>query len=197
MEPNSNAQSPIKILCIGDSLTDGYGLDLPLRWTNLLAKTLSVQIVNEGISGDTTGGILSRFYHLIQKENWTHVFIMGGTNDLYFDIEDEIILGNLKTMTRQARHYDIKYCLGIPPPYYYADPSLIENQFLTSKALADRIEHFQQVLRKFAIRDETTYIDFSTHMPVQFFLEDGIHPNEAGQQQMHNIAKPVFQQWIL
>ena len=50
----------MKLICIGDSLTFGYGVRPFQRWTRLCAQETGWEIVNEGISGDTTGGMLVR-----------------------------------------------------------------------------------------------------------------------------------------
>ena len=55
----------MKLICIGDSLTFGYGVRPSQRWTRLCAQETGWEIVNEGISGDTTGGMLVRLRALL------------------------------------------------------------------------------------------------------------------------------------
>jgi replication factor A1 len=43
---------------MGDSITNGHGLDSKLRWTSLLASRLDIEVSNHGVSGDTTGGMV-------------------------------------------------------------------------------------------------------------------------------------------
>ena len=50
----------MRLICIGDSLTFGYGVHLSQRWTQLCAQETGWELVNEGINGDTTGGMLAR-----------------------------------------------------------------------------------------------------------------------------------------
>ena len=51
----------MKIICMGDSITYGHGLShLSQRWTDLVAARTGHALVNRGVSGDTTGGMLSR-----------------------------------------------------------------------------------------------------------------------------------------
>ena len=50
----------MKLIRIGDSLTFGYGVHLSQRWTRLCAQETGWELVNEGINGDTTGGMLAR-----------------------------------------------------------------------------------------------------------------------------------------
>ena len=44
-----------KIVCLGDSLTYGYGVSRSKVWTKLAEDKLHIEIINEGICGDTSG----------------------------------------------------------------------------------------------------------------------------------------------
>ena len=59
----------MKLICIGDSLTFGYGVRPSQRWTRLCAQETGWEIVNEGISGDTTGGMLVRLRALLANRD--------------------------------------------------------------------------------------------------------------------------------
>jgi lysophospholipase L1-like esterase len=73
-----------KIVCMGDSLTEGYMIDLSQRWSEVLKKSLGIDLLNSGISGDTTGGMLARFKPMVIDHHPTHVIIM--TNDVSLNI---------------------------------------------------------------------------------------------------------------
>lgn len=54
-----------KVLCFGNSLTAGYGLDRDSAFTSIIQRKvdslhLEVEIINAGVSGETTSGGLSR-----------------------------------------------------------------------------------------------------------------------------------------
>ena len=106
----------MKLLCLGDSLTEGYEINVDVRWTNLLQEDLSTEIVNCGISGDTTTGMLARCERLLLKHQPTHIIIFGGTNDLWFGLKDEFILSNIHAMRRQSKYHNIESIVGIPTP---------------------------------------------------------------------------------
>ena len=78
----------MKLSCMGDSITNGHGLDSKLRWTSLLASRLDIEVSNHGVSGDTTGGMVGRFDYMLRSEQPKYVFIMGGTNDLNFGFKN-------------------------------------------------------------------------------------------------------------
>ncbi|MCD8140286.1 MAG: hypothetical protein LUE17_11010 [Planctomycetaceae bacterium] len=48
----------MKILCLGDSLTFGTGVTRSNAWTTLVHKQTGYEVVNRGVPGDTTGGML-------------------------------------------------------------------------------------------------------------------------------------------
>ena len=99
--------SEIKIACIGDSITFGYEIEETQKWTTLLSEELNVEVVNCGINGDTTAGMLSRFDAILDLHKPTHVIITGGTNDLWFGLKDELIINysavKLSTMSVSCR----------------------------------------------------------------------------------------------
>ena len=47
--------NPIKLLCIGDSLTFGYETDISKKWTSLLEKELNLEVINFGINAECIG----------------------------------------------------------------------------------------------------------------------------------------------
>src|SRR4051812_18984867 len=60
-----DASAPVRILALGDSLTQGYGvppgMDFPNRLERALkAKGMNVSVINAGVSGDTSAGGLAR-----------------------------------------------------------------------------------------------------------------------------------------
>lgn len=181
----------IKIVCIGDSITYGYEMDISQRWTNLLSNELGVEVLNFGINGDTTVGMLARFQEHVIDHKPTYVVITGGTNDLWFGLKDELIISNVFTMTRQAKFYDIVPVVGIPTPSF----SLNEINFV-QEDYAECIRSFQNNLIKFCNESELPFIDFSLHMDSSHFIEDGFHPNGEGHKVMSNNAIAVLMKII-
>ncbi|MDR3073453.1 MAG: hypothetical protein LBV01_01850, partial [Deltaproteobacteria bacterium] len=51
----------MKLVCLGDSLTYGYGVRRALVWTTLAAKDSGAEIVNRGVNGLLTEGMLALF----------------------------------------------------------------------------------------------------------------------------------------
>lgn len=178
-----------KIVCMGDSLTEGYGIEKMYRWSDLLSHDMNIEIINSGISGDTTGGMLARFQGMVIDNKPSHVIIMGGTNDLSLNLSDEQIISNILAMTRYARYNNIVSIIGIPTMMYPTDSFVNGSIFLDQVSLRTRLEVYRNKLKRFVNEDELFFIDFSVNMTPDLFLEDGLHPNEAGHKVMMENAK--------
>lgn len=79
-------ERPVKIVALGDSLTAGFGLKASEAFpskleTALRAKGLAVEVVNAGVSGDTTLGGLARLDWSVPPDT-DAVIIELGANDM-------------------------------------------------------------------------------------------------------------------
>ena len=88
------------ILFIGDSLTSGYGLDNGNDFVSELTKitkknNYDFNLINMGVSGDTTSGGLSRLNWSISP-NTRGIVILLGANDMLRGISPQITKKNLK-----------------------------------------------------------------------------------------------------
>jgi len=189
--------SKMKIVCIGDSLTEGLGVSKDNAWPTILQNELSVEIINKGISGDTSTGMLSRFYHDVVLNNPSHVIICGGVNDLWWDVEINYILSNIYSMVKQAIHNGVQPILAIHPPIQIGqinheevwEPiSGYETFVLKAQELANRIEQMVKV-NQFKLIDFRMPFQQHQNLNSEFFEgTDGVHPNELGHGALANQA---------
>lgn len=169
----------MKLVCMGDSLTQGYGIALDRAWCNRLNNESDFEVLNKGISGDTTGGMLARFMYDVVDNHPTHVFIMGGTNDIFMGLSNNEPIANIYAMVHQAKHYGISFVIGIPTKGYLN---------LRVESEDPLIGAYREALETFCIEHEYAYIDMASGMKQCDFLEDGVHPNEVG----HNVMLKNF-----
>jgi lysophospholipase L1-like esterase len=83
--------TPIKegaIVFLGDSITEGGS------WNEMFKDS---DILNRGIGGDTTRGVLNRLDEVIRHQP-SKLFLMIGTNDIGFGIDTETIAKNYKSI---------------------------------------------------------------------------------------------------
>jgi Lysophospholipase L1 and related esterases len=110
--PSSHSATPAQtktIVCFGDSLTAGYGLEEPLAesYPALLEKKLadaglSYRIVNAGLSGETSAGGLRRIDWILRQR--IDVFILAlGANDGLRGIEPSVTRANLDAILTRVR----------------------------------------------------------------------------------------------
>jgi len=114
-----------KILALGDSLTQGYGLDNPADglvpqlqdW--LQAHGADVTVVNGGVSGDTTAGGKSRLDWLLTPGTKAVIVALGG-NDLLRGLPPSEARSNLDAILANLQAKDIPALLaGLPAPGNY------------------------------------------------------------------------------
>lgn len=107
----------MKVICLGDSLTYGYGVARAVTWTALLSDGADgPEVVNRGISGDTTGGMLARLETDVLAEKSDLVLLMGGSNDIFFGRDLAAAKCNMAAIVFQCMAQGRKVVLGIPFP---------------------------------------------------------------------------------
>lgn len=187
----------MKLVCLGDSMTYGYGVSRGQAWPILLQALIHEPVLNLGLNGDTTGGMLCRLGTELDREKPTHVIIMGGVNDLMMAVPQSVVSANFSAMVHQGRSRGIQIILGIPhgiiPDQARTHwPPLFDYESLPKQLLALRLW-----LRDFAVAFNVPVVDFyetlekwSEPQRKSFYL-DGLHLNEAG----HRILAEEAQQF--
>ena len=128
-QKKSSEQKGFKILILGDSLTEGYGVMESEAYPFILEKMLNLdsersskrdfQVINGGISGATTSGGVSRINWLLQSNPDFLILALGG-NDGLRGIPIEKIKENLVKVVVAAQSNNIPILLAgmkIPPNY--------------------------------------------------------------------------------
>ena len=162
-----------KFLILGDSISAGYGVDGDSQWTKILQKKIqgfNWKIVNASISGDTTGGGLSRVGVLIKKHKPSILLIELGGNDALRGYPTEKIKSNLKEISSIAINEGTTVLLmqiKIPPNYGRRYVNAFESIY-TDLSKESGINYLPFMLDKIALNDD-------------LMLPDGIHPNTEAQ----------------
>lgn len=192
----------MKLVCIGDSLTYGYGVRVKERWTNIVKEKLEIEVTNKGICGDTTTGLLTRFYKDVVFEKATHVVIIGGTNDFLWQAPIEQVKANIAAILFHSIHYNIVPILGIPIPVD-ADAARENWNFIDSFAIINYlIIEYRQWIKKFSNHYNIKVIDLYSifHRDIkgiqsQYYI-DGLHLNKLGHEKMAEEISTVMQEYL-
>jgi acyl-CoA thioesterase-1 len=125
----TQAAKPVKMVVLGDSLSAGLGLSasaaFPVRLQKALKdKGIAVDMINAGVSGDTTSGGRDRLDWSI-PEGTEAVILELGANDALRGIDPKVARAALtEILTRlQARKIAVLLCGMVAPPNYGADYS--------------------------------------------------------------------------
>ncbi len=120
--PEETNQSSGKIVAFGDSLTAGLGLPLAESYPAFLQEILEkdgyyYEVVNAGVSGDTTTGGLQRIDWTLDGGNVKFVILELGGNDILRGINIELMQKNLAQIIERIQSRGAKVILaGIEAP---------------------------------------------------------------------------------
>ncbi len=147
--------SGTKVLALGDSLTAPHGVQPQEAWPTLLAQKTGWQVINGGISGNTSAQALERLPGLLEEQQPQLVLVSIGGNDMLRKQPQNQTIENIGRMIDMARAKGAKVVLlatpkpsiagavlnNLSPPDFYAEIAkdkklpLIENAI--SEVLSD------------------------------------------------------------
>ena len=108
-KPETTTSSKKNIMFFGDSLTAGYGLDEEESYPSLIQNRidslgLSYQVINAGLSGETTTGGLGRIDWVLQQP--IDVFVLAlGSNDMLRGLDLSLSKDNLRKILDKVREH--------------------------------------------------------------------------------------------
>jgi len=172
-----------KILILGDSLTEGYGVEIAQTFPRLLEKKLNsavglrssvtkpvYSVLAAGIGGATSASAVRRFkWHLKSKPKWL-IVALGG-NDVLRGLKAQDTQKNLDALIELALSHHIKVILAgmKSPPNYGKEYALQFDQLFL-----DLSKKWQVPLIPFLLTGVAGEADKN--------IDDGIHPNAKGHQ---------------
>jgi acyl-CoA thioesterase-1 len=169
----AQAAKPVKMVVLGDSLSAGLGLSasaaFPFRLQKALkTKGIEVDIINAGVSGDTTSGGRDRLDWSV-PDGTEAVILELGANDALRGIDPRVTRAALAEILRrlQARKIAVLLCGMVAPPNYGADYSARFNAIYP-----DLAKTFQVPLYPFFLEGVATEAKLNQ--------ADGLHPTAEG-----------------
>ncbi|MEZ5812332.1 MAG: arylesterase [Rhizobiaceae bacterium] len=167
------AAETLRVVAFGDSLMAGYQLAPPEGFAPRLEAALraagyDVDVVNAGVSGDTTTGGRARLDWAI-ADGADLVILELGANDALRGIGPEITEGNLKAMITSLKARNIPVLLAgmLAPPNMGAEYEAAFNAIFPRLAEAHDLPLYGFFLDGVAAQPD-------------LLLTDGMHPNPRG-----------------
>jgi len=163
------------LLIYGDSISAGYGMDTEKQWSEELQKILieekiGLTIINKSLSGETTGGGLSRLEKIIDNSKPSYILIELGGNDALRGYPPAKIKNNIEEMINLSIKKGVKVLLmqiRILPNY--------GRRYQTS---------FESIYKEVSKENNIPLIPFMLNdiaLNKELMLDDGIHPNATAQ----------------
>ena len=90
------------VLALGDSLTSGVGADTATAYPAVLQELTGWQVVNGGVSGDTTAQALARLPALLERHRPALVIVGIGGNDFLRQMSTTGAKDNIRAICRAA-----------------------------------------------------------------------------------------------
>jgi acyl-CoA thioesterase I len=105
------------VVVLGDSITAGYGLNADSAWVMHLSQATGWQVVNAGVSGDTSAQGLARLPGLLQEHRPAAVIVELGGNDMLRRTGEAEVAANLEAIVNAVRAEGARpVLLAIPKP---------------------------------------------------------------------------------
>lgn len=163
-----------KIVAFGDSLTAGFGLLEKESYPYLLQERLNqegydYEVVNAGVSGDTSLGGLERIDWVLEMENVQILILELGANDLLRRMPVADMKRNLAKIIEKAQAKNVKVllCGMLAPPAVGAE---YQREF--QMAFPDLASEYKVAFLPFLLENVALNKDLNQ--------ADGIHPNAEG-----------------
>jgi acyl-CoA thioesterase-1 len=179
----------VTVLAFGDSLTQGYGLPeaqglVPQLDAWLAANGVEVDLINAGVSGDTTAGGAARVDWSLTPEVDAMIVTLGG-NDLLRGLDPSDARSNLRAILESARSRDVEVLLvGMKAPGNYG----AEYKTAFDSIYPDLAQEFG------TLYFENFFAGLGQDDPAQarrYFQPDGIHPNSEGVERIVEVLGPA------
>jgi acyl-CoA thioesterase-1 len=173
------------LVCFGDSITAGYGLQTGQSYSDFLQRKLDAQgyhynVDNQGTSGATTKDAVAKLPGILLLHPEVVVVEFGG-NDGLRGLPPDQTRRNLDQLLTALEAAHIKVLLaGITLPPNYG---------------ADYIQSFDQVFRDLAAKHHAAFVPmiYKDLIRVPNTIEaDGIHPTAKGSEIIANTLFPVL-----
>lgn len=176
------------VVFVGDSLTAGYGLDPQEAYPAVIAERmrqagLTFEVVNAGLSGDTTAAGLRRTAWVLRRPVAVFVLALGG-NDGLRGIPPEETERNLQAIIDAVRTSQPGARIVLTG---MQSPPNMGPEFTTA---------FRELFPRLAERNGLPFVPFLLEGVAgerDLNQPDGIHPTAEGQQRIADVVWPILE----
>lgn len=171
---SAEQQAPLTILALGDSLTEGLGVDNDANYPAQLEARLQelgykdVKVINSGLSGETSTGLVNRLDWVLQTKPDITILTIGA-NDAMRGIDVATVEANIRTAIKRLQDNGSEVILGGMQIY--------------DNLGSDYVESFAAIYPRVAKDMNVTLIPFfldGVGGDAELNQADAIHPTKEG-----------------
>lgn len=189
--PANKTNARGRIVILGDSLTAGYGLEQQQAYPALLQKRIDdarfpYEVVNAGISGDTTAGGLRRIDWAMRGGADVLVVALGG-NDGLRGVSPKQTEENIRGIVKRAREKNPAIAI------------VIAGMQMPANLGAEFVEAFSKVFPRLAKETDAALVPFLLEGVggiAALNQPDRIHPTAEGQRKLAENVWPVLERTL-
>jgi len=195
----SNSYQDGTIVCLGDSLTEGYGavtpgvVDKSKSYPAYLRDKVNIPVINAGVSGDTSAQGLARVDTEVLSKNPKIIVIILGANDLGRGITTK---DNLQSIIDKVNDGNRKIYLA----KFYTEAvarALANSIGFTDYAFQTAlIDQYDNLFNSLAAENNLTLIEDIWNGVWGINMSDLVHPNAKGYEIMANNIFKVLQPYL-
>jgi acyl-CoA thioesterase-1 len=185
----AHAEEPLRIVVLGDSLAAGLGLKPSEAFPAQLERALkarghSVEVINAGVSGDTTAGGLARATWAVPEQT-DAVILELGANDALRGLDPARAKSNLDKLIAAVRARGAEVLLA----GMFAPRSLGKEYVRAFESIyPDLANKYGLILYPFFLE--------GVAMDPKLNLDDGLHPNPRGVAEITKNIMPAVEQLL-
>ncbi|MGI6721117.1 MAG: SGNH/GDSL hydrolase family protein [Anaerovoracaceae bacterium] len=180
----------MKLICIGNSIVNGFPYDRSDSFPAILADGLNCTVVNKGVNGQSTDQVLERFDRDALSKDPDKVLLLTGANDFMFDINTPAeAMENIAAMLHKTAAAGAEPIAATP---LLTDPELAKERWMPELNIDyGKVNEDLQTLSKLikahcekagirVIDTQERYADIAEYC-------DGVHPTQDGYHKLANI----------
>ena len=182
----------MKIVCIGNSIVNGYPLKRSQCFVSLWRQATGYDIINKGQNGDITSNILARFERDVISHKPSAVLVLSGTNDFIYQVSTPSgVMNNMVKMIELAKRNSIDVLLMTP---LLVDPSMAKQNWIPDadynmvnenlKSLRNLMLDYDKENGVKIIDAQEKFTQLYTDNNISDYLLDGLHPTVLGHEAM-------------
>ena len=181
------------IVCLGDSLTEGFGASRPYyvnksrSYPAYLQWKIKVEVINAGITGDTAAGSLARLDRDVLSKDAQAVIILLGANDLFNQRPASNVKSDIEAIILKLQESGCKIYLASFIGDTEWEASVLETVSGTVYySLAYLLPDYREMFQELSGNGNIEFISNIWKGVWGLHMSDPIHPNAIGYSIMAN-----------